>query len=314
MGSSYFERLQNLSKEIGDTIYIDTVPGNMSTDDIIKMVVDGEIKYTVADYNIAAINKAYYPILDIETDVSFSQRIAWAVRSNSPELLNTINSWISAIKRNDLYYILYNKYFKNTRSFTKRKNSEYFSKKTGKISRYDDLVKQHSDSINWDWRLLSAMIYKESNFDQNVESWMGAIGLMQLMPPTARKMGAYNPYDPEQNIKAGTKYLQLMLEEWESIPDTIQRIKFALASYNCGVYHVRDAQRLTEKFGGDKKVWDGNVEEFLLKLSNSKFYFDKVVKNGFVRGRVPYQYVKDIFERYEIYKQLVPLNTDTLSQ
>ena len=92
--SSYLKRLLNLSKEIGGDIVIDTLEGTISTDEIIKQVVDKKIKYTVADGNLAKINASHNPILDVSVPVSFSQRIAWAVRADSPKLLEKINSWI----------------------------------------------------------------------------------------------------------------------------------------------------------------------------------------------------------------------------
>ncbi len=104
--SSYFKRLLNLSKEIGGDIVIDTLKGTLSTDEIIKQVVDKKIKYTVADGNLARINASHYPILDVSIPVSFSQRIAWAVRSDSPKLLEKINDWIEEEKKGSDYYFI----------------------------------------------------------------------------------------------------------------------------------------------------------------------------------------------------------------
>jgi membrane-bound lytic murein transglycosylase F len=115
--SSYIKRLENLSLEIGGQIFIDTLPGSLSTDEIIKMVDEGKIKYTIADDNIAAINASYYPSLDVSVPISFSQRIAWAMRYDSPELLQAANDWITTQKKGSDYHVIYNRYFKNTRAF-----------------------------------------------------------------------------------------------------------------------------------------------------------------------------------------------------
>jgi membrane-bound lytic murein transglycosylase F len=305
--SSYYQRLLNLSAEIGGIIHIDTLPGNLATDDIIKKVVDGEIRYTVADHNIAAINKAYYPILDINTEISFSQRIAWAVRKNAPELLKNMNEWIQGFKKETDYYVIYNKYFKNSRKVRTRAKSEYFSKNTGKISKYDEIIKKYADGLGWDWRLLSALIYQESRFKPNAKSWAGARGLMQLTRSTAEAMGVKKINDPEDNIKGGTKYLEKLMDYWSEVPDSVQRIKFALASYNCGYNHVKDATRLAKKDNTEHNVWDGHVEEYILRLTYPEYYNDEVVEYGFVRGQEPYNYVREIFGRYEQYKQFIPL-------
>ncbi len=303
--SSYFQRLQNLSNEMGGTIYIDTLPGNLSTNRIIEMVVDGEIKYTVADNNLASINASYYPVLDISVPLSFSQRMAWAVRPDSPELENAINSWLKEFKKDVDYYVIYNKYFKNEKSFKARERSDYLSLNTNKISKYDDLIKKYAEKIGWDWRLLAALIYQESKFDPKKRSWAGAHGLMQMMPNTAKQMGVKNRHNPEESIKGGTYYLTSIYNKFESVKDSVQRIKFTLAAYNCGPNHIYDAQNLAKEEGVDPTVWDDNVENIILKLNYRENYTKPVVKYGYVRGREPYNYVRQIFERYENYKKFI---------
>ena len=305
--SSYAERLENLQNEIGAEIPIQHIEGNIPTDEIIRMVVDGEIERTIADYNIAAINKTYYPILDIDTRISFSQRIAWAVRKNSPKLLKAVNNWIAKEKKSDDYYVIYNKYFKNTRSYRGRIQSDFYSKNSNKISKYDDIIKENAAQLGWDWRFLCSQVYQESRFDPKAKSWAGATGLIQLMPATALEVGVSNNYDPKQNIRGGVKYLHRMRDEFETVEDSIQKIKFSLAAFNCGAGHVFDAMRLAEKNGKDPNVWDDNVEEYILKLKEKKYYLDDVVRHGFVRGREPYNYVRDIFLRYEHYKQFIEI-------
>jgi membrane-bound lytic murein transglycosylase F len=306
LASSYYERLQNLEQEIGGDIVVDTLPGKLSTGRIIKKVVQEEIEYTVADDNIAEINSAYYPSLDVETPISFSQRSAWAVRKNAPELRKALNAWIKAMRNKVDYYVIYDRYFENKRDFRARIESDFFSQAGGKISRYDTLVKRFADTLNWDWRFLSSLIYQESQFDPNARSWAKARGLMQLMPATARELGVRNRRDPLQNLQGGTAYLEELYERWEGIPDSVQRVKFTLASYNCGYHHVVDAQRLAEENGANPQQWDDAVEQYLLKLAYPKFYNAAPVEYGYVRGIEPVTYVKQIFERYQRYRQLIP--------
>jgi membrane-bound lytic murein transglycosylase F len=302
--SSYYARLQNLEEELGGDIDIVEMPGDMNTEDLIRMVAEGEIPYTVADYNLASINQTYYRDLDIDVRLSFSQRIAWAVRGSSPELLKEVNEWIGKMKQNVDYYVIYNKYFENYKSYSRRIKSEFFSLETGKISQYDDIIKARAESIDWDWRLLSSMIYQESGFDPKAKSWAGARGLMQLMPATAREMGITNLHSPESSVKAGTRYISYLKNQWKSIPDSSERVKFILASYNVGFNHVRDAQRLAEKNNEDPQDWTV-IGEYLLKLSSPDFYNDPVVQYGYCRGQEPYYYVEEILERYEHYKKFV---------
>lgn len=303
--SAYFDRLENLSEEFGGKIHIDTLPGELSTDKIIEMVVDGEIKYTIADNNFASINASYYPILNVEVPISFSQRMAWAVRKSSPNLEKAINEWLDEMKDDVAYYVIYNKYFKNERGFRLREKSDYSSLNKNQISKYDKLIKKYAKVINWDWRLLAAQIYQESRFNPKANSWAGANGLMQIMPATAKGLGVTDRGDPNQSIKGGTKYLKILWNRFEEIEDSVQRTKFCMASYNCGYNHVADARRLAKKEGLNPNKWDDNVEKMILELSYPKNYNKPFIYYGYVRGREPFAYVRHIFERYDHYREFI---------
>jgi membrane-bound lytic murein transglycosylase F len=303
--TSYFKRINNLSKEMGGNIIIDTLEGNLSTAEIIQMVADGKIKYTIADKNLASINSSYFPILDTNVPVSFSQRIAWAVRPNSPQLLEATNSWIKKYRKKSEYNVIYNKYFKNRRSFKNRVKSEFYSVNTNEISKYDKIIKTNAKKISWDWRLLASLIYQESNFKNEASAWSGAAGLMQLMPGTAEDMGITNRLDPEDNVGAGTKYLKTIYDGFYDIKDSVQRIKFTLAAYNCGYFHVKDAQKLATMNQLDPMVWDGQVDQMILALTYPQNYNKQEIKYGYVRGQEPFNYVHDIFNRYDHYTRFI---------
>ncbi|MBT8292477.1 MAG: transporter substrate-binding domain-containing protein, partial [Eudoraea sp.] len=303
--SSYYKRLLNLSKEIGGDIIIDSLKGGLSTDEIIKQVVDKKIKYTVADGNLARINASHYPILDVSVPLSFSQRIAWAVRKDSPILLEAIISWINEEKKSSDYYVVYNKYFENKRSFRRRAKSEFYSLNKNQISPYDRLIKEYAQELGWDWRLLASLVYQESQFEPNDSSWAGAKGLMQIMPSTAQELGITDRGDPNESLRGGTAYLEQLTGNFEQVKDSVQRIKFAMASYNCGYQHVKDAQSLAEIRGLDKYTWDDNVDKMILALSDPQHYNHEAVRYGYVRGAEPYDYVVQIFDRYKLYASLV---------
>ncbi|MFV0593071.1 MAG: transporter substrate-binding domain-containing protein [Draconibacterium sp.] len=303
--TSYFSRLANLSEEVGGEIYVDTLSGDLSTDKIIEMVANGEVKYTVADDNIASINASYYPELDIRVPISFSQRMGWALRPQSKELEKALNEWIKTMKNGVEYYAIYNKYFKNERDFRRRENSEFYSLNNNRISAYDELIQAGADSLGWDWRLMASMVFQESKFKPDLESWAGAKGLMQLMPGTAERFGVKDRTDPTQSIEAATEILQILWDRFDEIPDSIQRIKFTMASYNCGYGHVEDARNLAREDKLDPNKWDKNVEESILKLSYPENYSKKVVKYGYVRGVEPYTFVKEIFDRFDNYALVI---------
>lgn len=302
-GSSFKDRLENLSQEIGGEIIVHEDSAKAETESLIRKVSEGVIDYTVTDQTIAKVNSNYYSNIDINTPISLPQQIAWATRTNAPELLESINSWLTEIKKTSVFNVIYNKYFDSPRTIIQHMNSDFSSLGGNKISIYDDEIRAQADSLGWDWRLLASLIYQESNFDPTVESWAGAIGLMQLMPETGKHFGARNLFDPIQNIRAGVKFIQFLDKQWSGrVPDPQERLKFVLASYNVGLSHVIDAWRLTKKYGRDATRWDNNVAYFLQQKSNPEYYRDEVVTAGYCRCIGPINYVTEILQRFEEYK------------
>lgn len=310
--SIYYNRLKELSDSGGVNIDVRILSDDRSTDDIIEAIANGEIDYTIANKDIALVNKSYFNNLNVNTGIGVPQTLHWAVRKNSKELLSTLNNWIVNFEKEKMYAILYNKYFKDDKNIEFGFNEEAEFQQ-GMISHYDAIIQRYAKNINWDWRLVAAIIHQESKFNPSARSWCGAQGLMQLMPGTARDLGVPGSqvYVPEKNIQGGTKYLKQLEKTWSSVSDFTQRIKFVLASYNAGPGHVADAARLAEKNGYPKDKWDGSVEYFMLYKSNPKFYRDPVVKYGYCRGQEPFNYVRRIVNKYFDYLSKINLTTAT---
>ncbi len=306
-GSAFAERLAHLSAEIGGEIQI--VEERMSPEQLIKMVADGEIDYTIADENQARVNTAYYPLIDVETPISFPQKVAWATRPEAEMLLSAVNSWMVKMKRGPEYNMIYRKYFHSPKTMLRRVRSEYSSVGGEFISPYDPQLRQHASTLGWDWRLLAAQVYQESKFDPEAKSWAGAEGLMQLLPSTGEMYGVTDMVNPTQSLRAGTAYLAWLDALWiKYVPDQEERIKFVLASYNAGQGHVLDARRLAIKHERNPESWE-DVAEFLLLKSEAAYYTDPVVKSGYCRGSEPVNYVHEILQRYDTYYQLMPEGT-----
>jgi len=302
--SSYEQRLRNLSQEIGGGIRI-IEKENYSEEQLIALVSRGEIDYTVCDENVAKVNSTYYPNIDVQTAISFPQNLAWGIPHDADSLLASVNSWIGEFKNTLDYALIYNRYFRNRKSALIWK-SDYYTISSGKISPYDDLIKQYSEEIGWDWRLLASLIFQESRFKPNAQSWAGAYGLMQLMPSVLKRYEVQDKGSPRQNIRAGVEFLEWLNRQIRKlgIKDKEERIKFMLAAYNVGLGHVLDARRLAEKYGGDPNEWEV-IKEYLLKKSNPKYYNDEVVYYGYCRGIETYNYVDQILDRYEHYKNII---------
>jgi len=304
--SSFYTRLQSLSNEIGQPINIVDVPGDLETEELIKMVSDGEIPYTIADENVAKLNQARYENLDCSLPISFDQQIAWATHKKASALQSALDTWLIASKEDGHVQYMYKKYH-HFSSSEKHVESDFSSLAGGKISSYDYFLQDNSPTIPWDWRLLAALIYEESKFDNNKQSWAGAFGMMQLMPRTAGRYGIDSTASPEENMYAGIDKLKRLNKHWQPIlSDSTERIKFILASYNAGLGHVQDAVRLAEKLGKDPLVWDENVADCMLLKAKKNYYNDEVVKYGYCRGTEPFNYVKEVIARYEAYKAIIP--------
>lgn len=176
----------------------------------------------------------------------------------------------------------------------------------GQISRYDAIIKKYAREAGWDWRLLAAQAYQESGFDPQAVSWMGAQGLMQLMPSTARSFGvpATEMFEPESNLRGATAFIKTLQQRYASIPAG-ERISFILAAYNAGPGHVDDARRLASKYGRNPDVWNGNVADIVLRMSDASYYNDPVCRHGYFRGSETYNYVADIRQRWADYRSKI---------
>lgn len=302
-GTSFEDRLKNLNNEIGGGILIDRLSGNLSFDSLFQMLESGKIDYTIVDENLSSFVLADYVNLDGKTPVSFTQNIAWATNLYNKKLNDTINYWLNNILPRREKAHIYNKYFKWVKKANKKAKSSYSLTAGGQFSPYDDEIKLQASNIGWDWKLLASLIYQESNFDPNAKSWTGATGLMQVVPKTASEYTEIDTLlaNPQSNLAIGAKHLAKQQKYWlKNGLDSLESIPFSLASYNVGIGHILDAQRLAAKYNKSAKNW-GEVSLYLAKLSEPSVYQDQVVRHGYCRGKEPVQYVNQILSRYQHY-------------
>jgi membrane-bound lytic murein transglycosylase F len=299
--SPYRGRLLELNDEL--TQDVEVVEVDATSDRLIQQLSEGDIAYTVAAENVAALRAGEYTNLVVKPVIGPPQQVVWAVRRNAPNLQTTLDSWIAARRKSGLLAVLYRKYFKDRRGFAQRAASRYLTSETGTLSPYDDWFREYARIPGWDWRLVAAQAYQESRFNPRARSWAGASGVMQIMPATARELRV-NPANPRQSIEGACRYLWKLDQRWQKIRREEERIKFILASYNVGFGHVEDARRLAEKHGDDPDDWT-DVAYWLIRKSKRAVYTDPVVKYGFARGTEPVAYVDLILDRFEHYKAFV---------
>ena len=190
-----------------------------------------------------------------------------------------------------------------TPTVQRRVYAPMLNRQGGIISHYDPYFQRYAPRIRWDWRLLAAQCYQESCFDPQARSWAGAQGLMQIMPATADHLGLPRTEltHPERNIEAAVRYIAELQQSFSDVPVPSERIKFVLAAYNGGGFHIRDAMALARKHGRDPYHWR-NVETFVLGLQQPQYYNDPVVRNGYMRGSETVDYVRKIHDRWNSYR------------
>lgn len=310
-GSKYQYRLKNLDNELGGGINIHEVDRDtLITEDLIGMVSDGTIPLTVVDSDIARINKTYYKDLDVSLALSFPQKASWGVAKGNRWLADSVDAWFVQESPKRRQAELLKRYFelgKNGGADLLGGFSLDFSK--GTVSPYDAVFKANAPTAKSDWRLLAAIGYVESGFNNHLVSWAGARGLMQIMPRSAAAYGLPldKIEDPEANIAAAARiFADLDRSLSRKVPDSRERVKFVLAAYNAGIGHVYDAIALAGKYGRNPQLWEGNVEQALLMKANPEYYSDPVCRNGYFGGRHTVAYVLKVIGLWERIKQKIP--------
>lgn len=298
--SRYHQRISNLNDELGGGVRIHTVDRDtLIAEDLIDMVHQGEIPLTIVASDIARLNRTYYPDLDVTLEVSFPQRSAWAVSTGKQWLADSIDAWLAGEQPRKENAQLLKRYFELSKRLPPEVNLSFAN---GHASPWDDTFKAHAKELGWDWRLLAAQAYVESGFNPSITSpWSGAVGLMQIMPSTARAYGYADSTltDPNVSIALAARIIQTLDRGLASrVADPQERIKFVIAAYNSGPAHIYDAIALASKIGKNPQVWDGNVAEALLLKSNPEYYNDPVVKHGYFRGRQTVTYVSEVMDFY----------------
>ena len=307
-GSKYESRLRNLDNEVGGGIEIETVEGESALPtDLIASVSNRKIGYTIVDSDIAQMNFYYYDSININMRVGFAQHSSWAVSKRDQWLADSINTWAATGNAREYNKQALKHYFEMNRGKPDTAQAEVeIVTPLGAISPYDSIFQTYAQQMGWDWRLLAAIAHSESGFNPNAQSWMGACGLMQVMPRTARGFGMEEEdlNDPEVSVHVASLLLRQLEGIMRKRAGDEERIKFILAAYNAGAGHVIDAIALARKHGLDPRVWDENVEQAMLWKMDPQYYNDSVCANGYCRGTETVGYVVKVLTRYEEYKKV----------
>jgi len=299
--SGYWATLTKLQQQ-GAGFDLQATRDNIETEQLIQKVASGDLQATMADEQILDIELV--KSVGVRSAFTLGQEIphAIAVRAGNPLLEDALDEFIKRIYKGEFYNVLYHKYFKSKRSVLKLAKGRVIDTHTGQISPFDELVQKYAERYGFDWRLITAQMYQESGFNPKAKSFSGASGLMQLMPRTAHSLGFKNIDKPGDNIQAGIKYMDWLRDRFDKELPIAERLWFSLAAYNAGAGHVHDARRLAGQMGLDPDRWFANTETAILLLAQKEY--SSKARYGFVNGEEPFNYVRNIKQRFEAYVDL----------
>ncbi|PWN06312.1 transglycosylase SLT domain-containing protein [Rhodohalobacter mucosus] len=298
----------------GISLNLDPLSGNADQDMIYRMLADGRALAAVS--NSYSFQKAagLHPGLSRGPVIAESDSIAWAVRPNAPELEQELSRYLQKHFRisdtgeagysSAFLNILKRHYFEESPQL-----SAYYDTTTAAIERgmlfspYSGLVQSAADSIGIDPLLLTAVIAQESSFNPGSKSFAGAVGLMQILPRYSEN-DYPTLYDPETNIREGAAILKSHLNHYAYL-DSLDQVKFALATYNAGIGHLVDARRLVMEQNRNPNDWPSTANALLMLMERRHF---ERAEHGYVRGRETVQYVDRVISRYNRYRSVMALS------
>lgn len=293
--SSYYEHLQafndSLQRAGKPVVHVQPVDEHLEDDDLLEMVNAGILPVTISNNFTTMLWEQMLPELRVYQDLAIKKggEIAWAMRKGSPKLKEVVDYFLKENRQGSLMSnILLKKYLKNTR-YLKEANSP---ETVAQFKKLRGLFQKYGEQYNWDWLLLAAQGYQESQLDQSTKSPAGAVGIMQIKPSTAadRNVGIENVYDLENNIHAATKYLDFLRRQYFDSPDIdpFNAMLLSLAAYNMGPGRMNQMRKKAEAQGLNPNEWFGQVELIAAKEI----------------GRETVQYVSNIFTYYASFRSL----------
>lgn len=266
--------------------------------DLLQKVAEGEIDFAVADSSEFNIQRHFYPDLRVALDLEVKDPVAWAYRkNNASSLLRVADEYLIRSDRSGLLEQVNDRYFGHTAKFDYVGTRAFIRHFDNRLPRYRQMFEDSGAATGVDWRLLAAIGYQESHWRSHAVSPTGVRGIMMLTEATADYLDIDDRMDPESSIFGGAEFFA---RQTERIADSVtepDRTWMALAAYNVGFYHVKDARQIVEWEGGDPDAWV-DLSKALPKLADRKWY--SRVPHGYARGWEPVLYVNNIRSYYNI--------------
>lgn len=301
--------LENLEVVVASsTSYIETIKAQipnmqlviddeLRTPQLLEKVNAKKIQCTISDSTIYAISRRYHPDLISRYEFNKDLELAWMLPQMSVLLRQEIDTWLTEYKKRGDLSQLHDKYYSYLDTFDYVDIKTFKRRIESRLPKYKAMFIAAAKENNISASLLAAQSYQESHWDPKAKSPTGVRGIMMLTQPVAKSLGVTSRLDAQQNIFAGAKYFAKMKNMFDDQVNPLDRDWMALAAYNIGRGHFRDAQNLTTKQGGNAQRWL-DIKETLPLLSDKKYY--ESLRYGYARGNEPVQYVQRIREYNDI--------------
>jgi membrane-bound lytic murein transglycosylase F len=294
-GSSQAKLLRKLQRRYQDLTWIES--DNIDSEELIEQVEDGKVYYVLADSHEIALQRRFFPELRVGFELDRPKQLRWAFNhAEDNSLALAIEDFFRTIKTDGRLEQLIHRHYGHVTRFNYSDIQTLTLHIRKRLPSYEALFKQEAMNHDIDWRLLAAIGYQESLWNERAVSPTGVRGLMMLTQATAKQMKVKNRLDPQQSIRGGAKYFVRIHQRVPSHIGEPDRTWFALASYNVGFGHLEDARKITESNGGDPDKWI-DVKKSLPLLARKKWY--KSTKYGYARGWEPVIYVENIRKYYD---------------
>lgn len=298
-GTHHVARLRELQKK-HEALKWNEVD-DRETEELLQSVWEGLLELTVADSHTIALNRQFFPELQVAFDLSPSEPLVWALPlSEDRSLYDAAVKFLKRYRDAGELAHLVDRYYGPASRSSYVNLTVYHARIHNRLPQYQQLFESAGQQVSLDWRLIAALAYQESYWDPRAESPTGVRGIMMLTDDTAKEVGVTDSFDAEQSILGGARYVRGLYDRLDYIPAP-ERIWFALASYNVGVSHVEDARLLTQRHGGDPGKWS-HVSKYLPLLEEPQWY--NLTRYGFARGTEPVIFVNRIRAYYDVLVKL----------
>lgn len=260
-------------------------------EELIRRVAEGRLPAAAAPGHVALLNRRYYPETRIGTAVGEPHDLRWLVRAGGDGLRRRMDDFFRTARETGAFQAVFDRYFGAAPPPRGLQVADFRERISEIGAAYLPLIRAAAEACGFDWRVVAAQAYQESLFDPEARSPAGAVGLMQLVPETARDLGVTDPLDPAANIEGGVRHLRRLYDFFDGAATEEDRLRIALAAYNVGQGHLLDARNLARKRGLDPDRW-ASLETTLPLLREERFYRDSLY--GYCRGTEPVTYVRRI--------------------